>query len=1037
MNPSLIVGIGGTGKWVITYLKKLILDKNGGKIPDEIDYISFDLTADEEPKVEIPNYNFVNGKLEVQKLDFEPTSKEFHDFSSNLTENIQKIKEGEYQDESILSWFNKSDAEYFEGQISSKEGAGQIRALSRLSYFFDINDIISKLYDKIHNLAALANSKNQTLYIFVVSSIAGGTGCGTLIDFTLLIYHLLRTTGFNNLSYHTIGFIVLPTAFKGIKRRDEDMKTFKANCYSAFREIHRYMTFLDHEIKYGNIKLEIKNQHLFDFLYFVDGSSIIGDKGEIVRHYEGVCPSISELIYLYLGNYIQTTTSPNVLLDKIRPQIIEFKGRVDIPIYFTFGLHKYIFELEDIKLSFAHKLSKEILYYFIDKEVYVSSSDVQSFFINVSLPFFHRNFLYKIIEQPGSVPLKLNSLLNYIKFNDTSLDLPRFPEMKIDDIDYGSIIKRTPFIEIQRKIDSRYDLLMGKEDDLSNPKGGSLTTYGYLNYYRDKHIEMFSIALKNYLLDILNREERKGCLVYTLYFLDELIKTYNKILESFNDQIMVLDIEAQISKYNKQNSDFKKRQKSQSYVETKKRLFDLTQHQKTILKINETINGYIKVIEDIKNQINNWKETFSKGRDKIIESEEELIRYRISKRRVKIWSFVTEPNDKIEERLYDLIKKESTPLNDIEKIIKDNNKLPQIVFKDLINSMNGYFKWKFDGDKLNCYLPSEFSPSLSELENEPIKWNYNFVNNYLELGSLSSLNGLNIFDIFKLKNINLDDINNNLNSKSNVMLILNESVRPNINSNNLRSIEKIVYNLSSFSISEPGKELADKFLEKNRDKNNQDKPEFSNELIQYKIYNYIPYINIVNIVESYDVYRELNKNKHLHIFMEEKNVSILEEDYKNYFRNYPGEDYGLINYKIVDSFIDIETFIKLTYAILLKWIKYDPAKNNYYFDFKDKLTEQIEIGNNFIEILQFLKNGELKDKFKDFLDKNYSEFVSKLNDKDKIEEHLGNLTKYLTDIDNELKNKEKLVEEKDLLKLMKCIIYKEIEKYEDIKRRII
>jgi hypothetical protein len=171
--------------------------------------------------------------------------------------------------------------------------------------------------------------------------------------------------------------------------------------------------------------------------------------------------------------------------------------------------------------------------------------------------------------------------------------------------------------------------------------------------------------------------------------------------------------------------------------------------------------------------------------------------------------------------------------------------------------------------------------------------------------------------------------------------------------------------------------------------------------------------------------------------MEEKNVSILEEDYNNYFRNYPGEDYGLINYKIVDSFIDIETFIKLTYAILLKWIKYDPAKDNYCFDYKDKLAEQIEIGKNFIEILQFLKNGELKDKFKDFLDTKYSEFVSKLNDKDKIEEHLENLTKYLTEINNKLNNEEKLVEEKDLFKLMKCIIYKEIEKYENIKRRMI
>lgn len=45
-NPAVIIGLGGTGKWVLTYIKKSLLDTYGGEMPKTVRLLSFDTTIE-------------------------------------------------------------------------------------------------------------------------------------------------------------------------------------------------------------------------------------------------------------------------------------------------------------------------------------------------------------------------------------------------------------------------------------------------------------------------------------------------------------------------------------------------------------------------------------------------------------------------------------------------------------------------------------------------------------------------------------------------------------------------------------------------------------------------------------------------------------------------------------------------------------------------------------------------------------------------------------------------------------------------------
>ena len=41
-RPAFIIGLGGTGQWVLTYLKSELMELNSGVLPSEVQLLEFD-----------------------------------------------------------------------------------------------------------------------------------------------------------------------------------------------------------------------------------------------------------------------------------------------------------------------------------------------------------------------------------------------------------------------------------------------------------------------------------------------------------------------------------------------------------------------------------------------------------------------------------------------------------------------------------------------------------------------------------------------------------------------------------------------------------------------------------------------------------------------------------------------------------------------------------------------------------------------------------------------------------------------------------
>jgi len=1028
MQPTIVLGIGGTGKWVLTDLKRSIKEKNGGKIPENVSLLAFDLIEDESPKIGRPVFNLEKGSVEPLTLDYEPSHKEFFNFSSPLTEILQDITDSKGNYPYVEEFLSKNEIENFlTGRITSLAGAGQIRPLSRISFFLKTEDIYNRIYDSVKTISAKRKEKEVVL-TFVVSSLAGGTGCGTFIDFAHFLHGSFEKEQIIEDSYYVIGIFILPRGFEATIPNADSNDRFKVNCFSAFREMHRFITLPKHKTYYpGEISEYSQKFHLFDMVYFVDGTKI-----PKIKHYEGLCPSISEFILANTKKDSKSLTElPNIIMNGIRPNISNAMGKFDMPIYSTFGIHKHIFEIENVKIDFAHRLAKDILEYFIGQAHHpIPDSEVQDFMKGDNSTQLMRGFLYQTVENPGTVGTDKNSLKKNLKFGSKADDID-FREMKISEINLGKVMRRTSFVQVKKRAESLMKSVIGSENDLANPKNQIRTTHGVLNYYIAKHYEKFTSIFKEHLLEILNSQDRKGSLIHTKYFLDALIKNYQLILEKTLKAFEEARIDEKINSCQKQINATNNTKKYRTLII---KLCELQQYKLLMNSIEKIIGMDKELSEKIFKNVERWIYTFQEGIKKLEDSQRELVRARNAKRDIKTWSFVTEPNDEYENKIYELMRGKE-PLGNVEREIKE--KLPHINFINLTDPSQ-YFKWVFDAsgkekDSLWCTLPEEFAP-FEELKNDPKKWNYNFINNYLELGKLKDLNKLTIADMLLLKGVDVKDFARKLDEESSILANYSDAKQA-AGSEKAKGTEKIKKTLANFNPASPGDDFAKKFKEElKKEENSLEIPQDDlYSITQFRVENYIKYPGFTNLSSLEDVYRKKALKGPFHVFPEEKNALRIEEKFEEVLNEEP----AFLNFKVVSLLRKEQLIINFAYALWKNWIKIKPGTGKYITEIEEMDgKKEILLGKNRIESLKFLLSDDRNAiKTREEIGGRVNTLKESVKSKSDLENLIGDLKKFFKSKIIQYK-KEKDEAEKDFLKVIKVLIYNEIKRFEDLKDKM-
>ncbi|GAB3853605.1 FtsZ/tubulin family protein [Dactylosporangium cerinum] len=242
MRPTLVVGLGGTGSWAVAHLKQRLLTEQRWR----------DL-----PTPGAPQQERFDGPVLLRTVDVDRTDRplvgrtrletDVEDLflSAPLAPVIDQLRSdpagAAEMYPTIASWFGRSDAQ----QVRSDDamslmttGARQVRAFGRLALYTDFQSArafsrpLQAAFDELS-----VGSDGAAFNVHVVSSIAGGTGAGLLID-VLAWLQQERQRREATAAFHTSVYCVLPDAFQ--EHLDEPGRAAAdANGYAVLRELHR------------------------------------------------------------------------------------------------------------------------------------------------------------------------------------------------------------------------------------------------------------------------------------------------------------------------------------------------------------------------------------------------------------------------------------------------------------------------------------------------------------------------------------------------------------------------------------------------------------------------------------------------------------------------------------------------------------------------------------------------------------------------------------------------------------------------------
>lgn len=225
-HPTLLIGLGGTGKQVLLQLRRMFFDHYGVPTFGHIGHLWVD--------TDVRNRTLDGNSLGwfYEQVNFQARETVMVELAKSDLKNYFSQQKS-YPN--IFSWLDPSLEKH--GEIS--DGAAQIRMFGRLAFFKHyprIRQALMTTLDNIRNSGRhmetlrehgieVDNSRTEAWLVF---SVAGGTGSGMFLDMAFALKHL-------DPNITVRGIIVLPSAFTS----DDNHKVY-GNSYAALMELEHY-----------------------------------------------------------------------------------------------------------------------------------------------------------------------------------------------------------------------------------------------------------------------------------------------------------------------------------------------------------------------------------------------------------------------------------------------------------------------------------------------------------------------------------------------------------------------------------------------------------------------------------------------------------------------------------------------------------------------------------------------------------------------------------------------------------------------------
>ena len=362
MVPTVLVGVGGTGAEVLLRVRRLVEESYGSlkKFP----ILSF-LWVDTDKDYKVGNPEAAGSPLQDHEKHWASVS----------GSQVRDIMSDMHRYPWIESWFPRE----LERNMSALEaGAGQIRAYGRFAFFYNYSKIRERFSEACNRVKGHENFMldeygirvfSNTLNVFVVGSLSGGTGSGMLIDLGYSIRNWLRGQGGPIIT----AVVPLPNAFAGIKVGDR----VKANGYAALMELSY---FSDDKTEYvaqfgRELASEIRDKTPpFDFTYLVGTKN-----GETEFTLDQLREMISQNIFLDLTS--DFAPHKRSIRDNMKGAWAEAdsEGRGYPKRFMSFGLATIEIPVVQIRTSLSNRLGVDLISWWMNESAILPPNMVEFF----------------------------------------------------------------------------------------------------------------------------------------------------------------------------------------------------------------------------------------------------------------------------------------------------------------------------------------------------------------------------------------------------------------------------------------------------------------------------------------------------------------------------------------------------------------------------------------------------------------------------------------------------------------------------------
>ncbi len=234
--PSLVVGLGGTGKRALTHLKRRIFDTYGRADLPWIRLLSIDTdsaTVNNPPVISQRTGEYISlASNEMRIIDQSDTPQVI----SNLDAPENRHIKDWYPDPDMKVDFPKA-----------ARGSGQVRMFGRIGLYKGENlhttyRALQQAAQDVSDPAAWEdfpsfNVDQNLQFVYVICSLCGGTGSGMFLD---VAYMLRKIVGVDPSTRRFVGMFVLPEVYEPVVE-NQHIKRIYANGYAALREIDYLM----------------------------------------------------------------------------------------------------------------------------------------------------------------------------------------------------------------------------------------------------------------------------------------------------------------------------------------------------------------------------------------------------------------------------------------------------------------------------------------------------------------------------------------------------------------------------------------------------------------------------------------------------------------------------------------------------------------------------------------------------------------------------------------------------------------------------